>query len=180
MLPKKYQWLNEIGILPKLIAEGLKYYGIKEITGEKNNPEILKMAEALGVEKIYTNDEISWCAVFICYLCLQTGKPMPFKEYEILRAASFTKWGNPVVRGSEQFGDILVFTRPGGGHVGLLIAESKDTFHVLGGNQSNAVTITEISKYRLSAARRYYATKAPESVKMYILDSSGKVSTNEA
>lgn len=178
MLPKKYEFLNTIGTLPKLVATGLQYLGLKEYAGSGNNPVIMKMAEELGVKNIYKGDEISWCALFICYLCHICGKPMPFKGYEILRAASFAKWGEAVVRGQEQLGDILVFTRPGGNHVGLYIAESNQSFHVLGGNQSNAVTITEISKLRLSAARRSYMT-IPASVKKYVIDSSGNLSTNE-
>lgn len=180
MLPDKYQWIESIGTLPKLITEGLKYLGLKELPGQASNPIIIQMAKDLNVNDIYTNDDISWCAVFICHLCRVTGKPQPFTGYEVLRAASFAKWGNDVARGEEQLGDILVFKRPGGNHVGLYIAESKDTYHVLGGNQSNAVTITEIAKIRLTAARRFYATQAPASAKKYFIGSSGKLSTNEA
>lgn len=179
-LPEKYKWLSTIGTLPKLLTAGLQYMGVKETPGGESNPVIIQMAKDLGVSEIYDNDDISWCALFICYLCLVTGKPMPFKAYAILRAASFADWGEPVERGEEQLGDILVFTRPGGNHVGLYIAESKDSLHVFGGNQSNSVSIAEISKARLSASRRFYATQAPHSARKYLINSSGKMSTNEA
>jgi uncharacterized protein (TIGR02594 family) len=179
-LPVKYQWLETIGVLPKLLSAGLQYLGVKEIPGSASNPVIMQMAKELKIDNIYKNDDIAWCAVFISYLCQITGKPLPGNGADLLRAASFAKWGYEVVRGDEQLGDILVFTRPGGNHVGICIAESKDSFHILGGNQSNAVTITEISKYRLSAARRFYKTAPPESVRRYVIDSSGKLSTNEA
>jgi uncharacterized protein (TIGR02594 family) len=180
MIPTKYEFLNNIKPLPKLVATGLVYLGMKEIPGQQSNPEIMRMAKECGVSGIYTNDDMSWCALFICYLCHLNSKPQPFKDYDVLRAASFTKWGMAVTKGDERLGDIAVFTRPGGNHVGIIIAESKDSFHILGGNQSNAVTITEISKYRLSAVRRYYANGLPDSAKKYLIDSSGKLSVNEA
>jgi len=181
MIPAKYQWIENVGVLPKLVQAGLNYLGVKEYPGKSsNNPVIMNMAKELGIGGIYTNDEIAWCAVFVCYLCHITGKPQPYTGYQILRAGSFANWGNQVIRGQEQLGDILVFSRPEGNHVALYLAESENSYHVLGGNQSNAVTITEISKYRLVASRRYYATAPPESVKKYYIDSSGKLSHNEA
>lgn len=180
MTMKKYEWLQKIGPLPKLVQAGLSYLGLKEYPGPSSNPVIMQMAKDLGVSNIYTNDDMSWCALFMCYLCKITGKPMPYRSYEILRAASFATWGNPVARGDERLGDIAVFKRPGGNHVGIVIAVTATTIVVLGGNQSNAVTITEIAKTRLSACRRYYSIAAPESAIQYVVSSTGKLSTNEA
>lgn len=179
MLPDKYKWIEDIGTLPKLVAAGLQFLGIKEYAGTKdNNPVIMNMAKELGVSNIYTSDEVAWCGLFMCYLCHITGKPQPFKSYDILRAKSFTKWGNEVKK--PEFGDILVFSRPEGSHVGLYISETSTTYVVLGGNQSNSVSFTEIAKSRLIASRRYYATNPPASVKQYLVNSTGIVSTNEA
>lgn len=179
-LPKKYSWISTRGPLPKLVTAALNYLDLKETPGSGNNPIIMGMAKRLGVDNIYIGDSMSWCALFISYLCIIADKPMPYKQYEILRAASFTNWGNPVEKGKEAFGDILVFKRPGGNHVGIYIAESDTTFHVLGGNQSDSVNFTEIKKDRLLAARRYYQIAPPASVKKYKLSSSGVVSTDEA
>lgn len=179
MLPKKYKWLDTIGTLPRLVTAAIDYLGLKEKPGAGNNPIIIGMAKRLNVDNIYVADSISWCALFISYLCEITGKPMPFTGYEILRAASFVNWGNPVPPGKEALGDILVFSRPGGNHVGIYIAESPTTFHVLGGNQSDSVSFTEIKKNRLIACRRFYAVAPPTSVKKYLTSSSGVVSTNE-
>jgi uncharacterized protein (TIGR02594 family) len=182
-LSVKYQWLATIGPLPRMIENGLALLGTKEIPGQKSNPIILKMAKEIGVDDIYKNDDTSWCAVFQGYICKISNKPMLEQKgdkYNLLRAKSFADWGNPVTRDDEMLGDILVFKRPGGFHVGMYIGESTKSFFVLGGNQGNAITITEIDKSRLSACRRYYKTNAPASVKKYKLNSSGKFSTNEA
>ena len=179
MLTGKFGFIETIGTLPKLVAASLNYLGLRETPGTgNNNPVIMNMAKELGISHIYKNDEVAWCALYMCFLCHITGKPMPFESYDILRAKSFEKWGSPV--DVPQFGDVLVFSRPEGAHVGLYIAESKTTFFVLGGNQSNSVNITEILKSRLTASRRYYATAPPASVKKYVMGSTGVISKNEA
>lgn len=181
-LPEKFKWIENIGVLPKLIAAALQYLGVKEITGGKSNPVIMDMAKGLGIDDIYTNDDMSWCGLFINHLLRITGKPpLDYKgdRYNILRAKRMLDWGEPVFKGDEQFGDILVFQRPGGGHVALLVAETPSTYIVLGGNQSNQVGFTEIAKDRMIGARRFYATHAPESAKKYFMGSDGAVSTNE-
>jgi uncharacterized protein (TIGR02594 family) len=48
-------------------------------------------------------------------------------------------------------GDVLVFVRNGGGHVGLYVGEDASAFHLLGGNQSDRVCITRLAKSRLYA-----------------------------
>lgn len=177
----KFPYLQTIDTLPKLVAAGLQYLGVKEIPGARSNPVIIDMAKGLGIEKIYTNDDTAWCGLFMSHLFRITGKPLlgiKGDKYNYLRAAKYAEWGNKV--DEPEMGDVLVFSRTGGGHVGLYVGESKYTYFVLGGNQSNSVSITEIKKDRLTAARRYYATEPPASVKKYILDSTGTVSINEA
>jgi hypothetical protein len=48
---------------------------------------------------------------------------------------------------------VLVFQRPGGGHVGFYVGEDATAYHVLGGNQGDAVTIARIAKARCVARR---------------------------
>jgi len=164
--------------LPKLLTAGLQYSGLKEYPGTKNNnPAIMSMARELKVGSIYPNDELAWCALFMCYLLYITGKLMPYKSYEILRASSFITYGEESL--VPMFCDILVFKRPEGYHVALYIAETDDTFIVYGGNQSNSVGFTEIKKIRLVVARRYYEIGPPACVKRYFLKSSGIISTDE-
>ena len=183
MIPEKYKWLETIGTLPKMVAAALQYMGIKEVPGKGSNPVIIDMAKGLGIQDIYTDDDMSWCALFINHLIRITGKPIlqiGHDPYNYLRAKYMVNWGVNVAKGDEKLGDVLIFDREGGGHVGLLIAQSGATYHVLGGNQSNSVTITEISKARLLGVRRFYATAPPASAIAYEMDSTGKLSTNEA
>jgi hypothetical protein len=52
-----------------------------------------------------------------------------------------------------RIGSVLVFKRGSGGHVGFAIGKDDTHFYVLGGNQSDAVTIARIAKSRLLCAR---------------------------
>lgn len=184
MLPQKFQWLENIGPLPRLVAAGLQYLGIKELPGKGSNPVILDMANRIGLKGIYTDDDTSWCAVFINFLCLICNKPLSKSTndvYELMRANSFSKWGVKVEIADIQLGDIVVLSRPGGFHVFIALAKTKTGNIIgLGGNQSNMTSIAEFDVKRVVAVRRYYATKPPASAKQYIVDGSGIVSTNEA
>jgi hypothetical protein len=50
-------------------------------------------------------------------------------------------------------GATLIFERGSGGHVGFAVGQDDAHFYVLGGNQSDAVTIARITKSRLLGAR---------------------------
>lgn len=178
-LPDKYKWLLDLKG-PRIVLEGLKIYGIKEIPGKRNNEVILNFAKVLGIADLVPDDEQAWCALVHGYLLLQAGKEVPLKRYDLLRAIRYMKFGVPVHIDDAMLGDTLIFRRPNGYHVGTYIAESKTTFHVMGGNQSNAFNIMEINQDRCEGVRRPVYINQPLEVKKYFIDSSGKVSTNEA
>jgi uncharacterized protein (TIGR02594 family) len=50
-------------------------------------------------------------------------------------------------------GAVLIFERGSGGHVGFAVGQDDTHFYVLGGNQSDAVTVARIAKSRLLGAR---------------------------
>jgi uncharacterized protein (TIGR02594 family) len=175
MLPKQYAWLaNEPG--PKMIVEALSVYGLKEVDGPGNNATLMRWARALGpgVTKIFTADAVPWCGLAVGYWAMKAGKPRPASP---LWARAWASWGSKSPKPS--LGDVLVFNRPGGAHVGLYVGEDKEAYHVLGGNQSNGVNIKRLAKARLVAARRLY-NKIPANVRPVHLSPTGAVSTNEA
>lgn len=103
-----------------------------------------------------------------------------------LWARNWAKYG--VAVSQAMLGDILVFVRNGGGHVGFYIGEDSNYYYVLGGNQSNKVCITRILKSRILkdgrgkviGIRRPPYLIAPKAMKPYRLTSGGAVSSNEA
>jgi len=161
---------------PKLLVEAVKLLGTKEVVGKQHNPVILGWAKELGLEKVYTADEIPWCGLAIAYACHKAGVTVVDKP---LWALSWAKWGTKV--SEPMLGDILTFKRDGGGHVGIYVGEDKDCYHVLGGNQGNAMSVSRIVKSRLYQARRTaWKVAQPANVRKVILDAKGAISKNEA
>lgn len=161
---------------PIWLSVARAFVGISEIPGTVSNQVILQWARDLKAP--YLNDDVAWCALFICRLCLACGLPLPGSSYDLLRAKSFEFWGIPASRGP---GAVLVFHRPGGYHVGLYVGERAEAFYVLGGNQSNAVSYTWIEKARLLACRWPSTVPPPPLPRPVLLTSNGQpVSGNEA
>lgn len=176
MLPARYQWLaREPG--PKMLVEALKLFGTLEGPGNANNPTIIAWAKEVGgeVADVYRADSVPWCGLFMAVVAKRAGKDLPQHP---LWALSWAAWGAKVDK--PMLGDVLTFTRNGGGHVTLYIGEDADNYHCLGGNQSDQVCITRIAKGRLYAARRPLYRVQPENVRVVALAATGEVSHNEA
>jgi uncharacterized protein (TIGR02594 family) len=176
MLPQQYAWLaRESG--PKMILEALNLYGTLEGPGTANNPRIVAWAKEVGgrLADIYQADSIPWCGLFMAVVARRADKEIPANP---LWALSWSAFGAPVL--SPGLGDVLVYARHGGGHVGLYVGEDDDAFHTLGGNQSDAVNIKRIAKGRLYAARRPLYHVQPANVRRVQLASNGNLSLNEA
>lgn len=161
---------------PKIIVEARKYLGVAEIKGRVHSATIMKWAQDLGLKNIYTEDEIPWCGLFVAKVVKQAGYE-PVKDP--LWAQNWAKFGNKADKPS--LGDILVFKRNGGGHVGIYAAEDAGTYYVLGGNQSDMVSVTRIEKSRCIAVRRCpWKVAQPAEVKPVRYEGTGVISKNEA
>jgi uncharacterized protein (TIGR02594 family) len=178
-LPEQYKDLEAAVIIP-IMNEALKLYGVRELAGEGNNPIILGWAKELNhtVKSFYTKDSIAWCGLFMG-VCAKRAGYQPPEGFHVLRARSWGKWGDPI-HGFPLLGDILIFERQGGGHVGLYVGEDKVCYHVLGGNQGDVVSIVRIPKERLVTARRSPMNRLPKIVNRVMRSGNGKISTNEA
>ncbi len=115
MLPSRYAWLaREPG--PKMIVEALKLFGTMEKPGAANNPTIVAWAKEVGgeVADVYKADSIPWCGLFMAVVAKRAGKEPPKHP---LWALSWSAFGAKAP--APALGDVLVFVRSGGGHVGL-------------------------------------------------------------
>lgn len=143
-----YEWLAaEQG--PKILIEMLKLYGVKETPGAKNNPVIMGWAKELGVA--YPADAVAWCGLGVAIAAHRAGYPAK-PNGNPLWARNWADWGTP--QKVAMLGDVLVFPRGKGGHVGLYVGETGDSYHVLGANQSDAVNIRLRKKEPIIAIRR--------------------------
>ena len=152
--------------------------GTREIVGPRHNSTILAWAKKLGSKMLgiaVTDDETAWCGLFVAHCVSEAGlTPAPIA----VRASSWETWGANLRADRLAEGAVLVFRRPGGGHVGFYVGEDATAYHVLGGNQSNAVNITRIAKDRCVARR--WPTGVPVTGAPVWVSGNGKLSTNEA
>jgi uncharacterized protein (TIGR02594 family) len=178
-LPARYRWLAGIAVPPRIITEGLRLLGTTETPGPASNPAILGWRDELRAAGCqvegYSADATPWCGLFAAIVVLRAGKrPVDAP----LWAMNWRRFGSEAARPA--LGDVLVFERAGGGHVGFYIAEDPDCLHVLGGNQHDAVSIARIARSRCVAMRRPpYAVK-PASAVPVAMAASGEVSFDEA
>jgi uncharacterized protein (TIGR02594 family) len=151
--------------------------GLKEIPGPTSNQVILQWAKDLKAPQWYMDDDQPWCALFMNRLLMACQLPVSGPGFDLLRAKSFEKYGE--LMGTPSPGAILVFTRAGGGHVGLYLGERLDAYRVLGANQSNSVSEAWIAKDRLTSIRWPQGVPRTNTGRVW-LTNDGKVSTNEA
>lgn len=199
LVPSQYAWLPKVKGLPLTIKEGLGLFGTKEVVGRGSNKTIIGWRDELNGATTngkpiivgYSDDDIPWCGLFAAIVVFRRLKNILEVVKDPLWARNWAKYGVEVAKQvsgklinvagrTPSLGDILVFVRNGGGHVGFYVGEDANYFHVLGGNQSNAVTITRIAKSRCIAVRRPPYKINPAGMRPFHLAASGGVSTNEA
>lgn len=177
--PAPYAWLDTLGQLPRTIQEAMRLYGTAEVVGKGSNKTIIEWRDELNAAGVkitgYGDDDIPWCGLFAAIVVHRAGKQV---VKDPLWARNWSLFGTKSPKAG--LGDVLVFERGSGGHVGFYVAEDAAAYHVLGGNQSNKVCITRIEKNRCIAVRRPVYNNAPASVKSYLVKAAGGLSTNEA
>jgi uncharacterized protein (TIGR02594 family) len=139
--------------MPWLI-EAARHIGLKEGIGKANNNKVI-MDWADDLDAAFPDDETPWCGLFVAH-CMTATLPNDSIPVNFLGARQWTRFGNIC---KPQLGSILVFWRGKKdgwmGHVGFYWADDEDKthFHVLGGNQSNQVSVMRIERNRLLEAR---------------------------
>lgn len=136
----------------ELIKTALSQYGIKEIAGKEDNPEVLKYFDEIGYDGAKLKDETAWCSAFVNWCAKTVNLPYSGK----LTARSWLKVGKQVQE--PELGDVVVFWRESPrswkGHVGFFIRKTKNWIYVLGGNQNNQVKVSAYPKKRFLQYRR--------------------------
>lgn len=126
------------------------YYGLSETKDRKLIKEIT------GVDPVQTE----WCAAFVNMVLLEQGLPTSASVSDYpLTARSFLFWGDKVKEPKQ--GDIVVFKRGNSGwqgHVAFYVSsiqiDGKDYYYVLGGNQSDSVSIEPYPVNKVLGIRR--------------------------
>ena len=136
----------------RLLNIALTQYGLKEVAGEENNPEIMKYFKEIGHTWVQ-NDETAWCSAFVNWCAKKAGKEYSGK----LNARSWLKVGQEIT--DPVPGDIVILWREKKdswkGHVGFFIRKNEEAVWILGGNQGiGQVNIKPYSLHRVLDYRR--------------------------
>lgn len=125
---------------------GLSKKGLTEIRDKAVLAKFLKSDGAtLG-----DPSKLPWCGDFV-ETCI--GLTLP-EEPMVVNPYFARNWARFGIKCEPTLGCVLVFERgPTSGHVGFYAGEDKTYFSVLGGNQSNSISISRVAKSRLIAAR---------------------------
>ncbi|WP_102958656.1 TIGR02594 family protein [Mangrovicella endophytica] len=169
-----------MGLQPDLpwYEEARRFLGLKEVSGGGDNRTIMDWARDLDIA--YSGDDVPWCGLFVAH-CI--GSTLPEEELPAnpLGARSWRKFGRPC---EPTKGCILVFWRESltsyKGHVGFYAGQDDAAYYVLGGNQSDSVSITRISRTRLLDARWPTTAVYGEQQVVELTPDSNPLSTDEA
>jgi uncharacterized protein (TIGR02594 family) len=159
------------------LDEAKRWQGLREVAGPGSSKTILAWGRA--VADWFTDDDIPWCGAFV-HGVLAAALPEEPLPANALWARGWLRFGTTI---DPTPGAVLVFWRGSrsgsSGHVGFYTGEDAAAFHVLGGNQSNAVTVARIAKDRLLGARWPRSAPLP-TAKRQLRQAAGSLSTNEA
>lgn len=117
-----------------------------------NKKELIKWLKSDG-STVGDPSKIPWCGDAIETAIKLTIPLEPLPDVLIKNPYWAQNWQYFGVKAQARYGSILVFKRNGGGHVGFYVGENKTHYFVLGGNQSNKITISKIAKSRCIAIR---------------------------
>jgi uncharacterized protein (TIGR02594 family) len=115
-----------------LFTEAKKYEGMSEKLNSKQLNEFIGSHFTQGKD---VKDE-PWCAAFVNAVLDAQG----FVGTKSPSAKSFLNYGVSITPSEAKPGDIVVFERPGGGHVAFFVKLEGDMITILGGNQSDSVS----------------------------------------
>lgn len=133
------------------IQAATAFLGLREENAEEAKTLSAFFKSTVGID--LNPAKTAWCAAFVDAVLKTTGSEGTGK----LNARSYLDWGKPV--DTPKVGDVVVFSRgdPNGwqGHVGFYMGTNEDgTIKVLGGNQSNSVSVSDYSADKLLGYRR--------------------------
>ena len=130
-ITKKYETTN---FTKNILANAEKFIGLNEADdGDNDRQKIREFHKAANLNASY---KTAWCASFVSYVLKNSGINIKGSA----RAKDFLKKGKPIKKSQLQKGDIIVYNRKGGGHVGIFTGKYKNGVPVIiAGNTSDEV-----------------------------------------
>lgn len=159
---------------PPWLVSARKYVGLKEIPGAQTEPTISRWLKSL--KAWWDEDETPWCGTAVAAWMKESGYSIPRHWY---RAMGWLEWGAPLEKPA--LGCVVVYTRKGGGHVGLAVGvDAAGNIMTLGGNQGNKVSIAPFDPARVVGYRWPMGTGYLPDIPLPLIGHSQKLSTQES
>ena len=147
---------------PAWLAAAWAEFGVREKPGFANADAVLGYFAEAGHPKI-RDDATPWCAAFAGAMLKRAG----LGASGSLMARSYLKWGSAI--DTPRLGAITVLTRgksASAGHVGFYLGHAETRVFLLGGNQSDAVTVEAFD------VKRVLGYRWPEAVAAVVPDAA--------
>lgn len=131
-------------VVPPWAIEARRFLGLHEV----KNANVLDKALRLNAS------ETAWCGAFVG-MVIATALPKEPMPANPLGSRNWLKFGTSLH--GPQVGAVAIFWRGSKtgwqGHVGIVVGHDKTHLHILGGNQSDSVSIARVAKNRLLGYR---------------------------
>lgn len=127
---------------PRYIVEAKALLGEKEVKGKLANEKIVELFKDSGNPTV-VSDEVPWCAAFVGACLARANKP----NTGSLVARDYLKYGTKLK--GPKVNSIGIMRRGNSsweGHVGFVTQFDKDWVWMLGGNQSNSVSVQKFAR----------------------------------
>lgn len=167
---------------PSWLIEARRHLGQKEVPGPGVNAWLRDLWHGLPggpwFWQHYGQDDskLPWCGAFMAGVFKRAGIALP-KRYA--SAAGWLDWGRRLE--SPTVGCVVVFSRKGGGHVGLVLGRDQhDRLMVLGGNQGDAVTVAPFDRARVTGYQWPPGVQPPPLATLPLIRSYAASSRDEA
>lgn len=145
---------DSMQLLPDYYAYAKSLVGLKEVPGPASNPKILAMIRQ-WLPSADDDSTTAWCGALVAHVMAEFGYPIA--EHPLL-ARSWMHVYREVPYDQAREGDLAVLWRGAPsdwrGHVAFVDGADKDQISLLGGNQSNAVTIEQYGANRVLGVYR--------------------------
>lgn len=137
-----------------LYSQAQRYVGVRELAGPHDHPLIRWWLSLCFDGQLELHDEVPWCSAFLNGMAWELG----LARSKSALARTWLQVGTPVPLERARLGyDVVVLWRGDkaspAGHVGLY-AGRDDGVLLLGGNQSNAVSLATFPVDRVLGVRR--------------------------
>lgn len=164
------------------LEEAHHHHGLRETAGPLSNPELETMWRSLPGGAWYwdhfgrDDSKLPWCGAFMAYVMKACGIVFP-KRYA--SAAEWLFWG--VALDAPTVGCLVIFKRPGGAHVAIVIGRNAHgQILCIGGNQRDSVCVLAFDEERVDGYRWPPDEPLPALARLPTLAATAATSRNEA